>query len=189
MLKKNIREFYKQKRQNLSPQQINKDDDLMLIQFQQLQIDIPALLMTYSPLEKFNEFNPLLITDYCYFKNPNQTLFYPVINMFDDTLMSVVVNDDTEFEVNKYGIAEPINGLDMFPEEIDLILIPLLAFDKHGFRVGYGKGYYDKFLKECRDDVVKIGFSYFEPVEAIDDVHAFDVKLDYCITPNATFTF
>ena len=55
--------------------------------------------------------------------------------------------------------------------------------------MGYGKGYYDKFFKECREDVVKIGFSYFDAVDAIDDVNAFDVKLNYCITPNANYTF
>jgi 5-formyltetrahydrofolate cyclo-ligase len=189
MQKADLRKIYKEKRITLSAKEKNKLDDLLLIQFQQLLIDIPALVMTYSPFEKYNEFDPQLITDYCYFKNPNQTLFYPVINELDDTMSCEVVNDETTFELNKYGIAEPIDGLPMFPEEIDLILVPLLAFDTHGYRVGYGKGYYDKFFKECREDVVKVGFSYFNPVEAIDDINAFDVKMDYCITPTSNFTF
>ena len=68
--------------------------------------------------------------------------------------------------------------------KIDLVLIPLLCFDKKGYRVGYGKGYYDRFLAECRPDVMKIGLSIFEPVDEISDVDEFDVKMDYCITPN-----
>lgn len=189
MTKKELRKIYLDKRMELTPAQQNKLDDLMLIQFQQLDVYIPSLLMTYAPLESKNEFNTQLITDYCYFKNPEQQLFYPVINETDDCMVSIIVNDDTLFKKNKYGIDEPQDGLDMFPEEIDMILVPLLAFDRFGNRVGYGKGYYDKFLKECRHDVLKVGFSYFEPVEAIDDVNAMDVKLDYCITPSGIYHF
>ena len=188
MLKKEIRSLYMEKRTGLSVSQQEKMDDLMLIRFQQLEIDIPALIMTYAAMEKFREFDPQLITDYCYFKNPEQVLFYPVIGE-NDQLSCVVVDDNTTFVKNKFGIDEPVDGLDMFPEEIDLVIVPLLAFDRSGYRVGYGKGYYDRFLKECRDDVYKIGFSYFDPVEMIDDVHAFDVKLDCCITPDQTYHF
>lgn len=163
-------------------------DDMLLIQFQRLPIVIPALVMTYAPIERFNEFDPQLITDYCYFKNPGQVLFYPVMGS-NDELISVVVDDNTTFAVNSFGISEPVDGLDMFPEEIDLVIVPLLAFDRNGFRVGYGKGYYDKFLKECREDVIKVGFSYFDPVALIEDINAFDVKLDHCITPQHIYNF
>jgi 5-formyltetrahydrofolate cyclo-ligase len=188
MTKNDIRATYKAKRNKLHASQKEKMDDLMLIQFQQAPIDIPALVMTYAPIEKFNEFDPQFITDYCYFKNPGQVLFYPVMGA-DGELTCVVVNDNTTFATNQYGISEPVDGMYMFPEEIDLVIVPLLAFDTHGFRVGYGKGYYDKFLKECRHDVVKIGFSYFDPVDMIDDINAFDVKLDYCITPQQIYDF
>ena len=188
MLKNELRNIYKQKRTALTLAEKDKLEDMILIQFQKLNIEIPALLMTYAPLEKFNEFDPQLITDYCYFKNPRQTLFYPVIDKQTDTMDCVFVNDNTVFEKSKMGIDEPVDGLPMFPEEIDLVIVPLLAFDKEGNRVGYGKGYYDKFLKECRKDVVKIGFSFFE-AEKIDDVKNYDIKLDYCITPNKIYQF
>jgi len=188
MLKQDIRKLYIQKRLGLHVAEQLKLDDLMMIRFQQLEIDIPALVMTYAPMEKYNEFDPQGITDYCYFKNPGQVLFYPVIN--DEGAMDcVIVNDNTTFATNAFGVSEPEDGLPMFPEEIDLVIVPLLAFDANGYRVGYGKGYYDRFLKECREDVVKIGFSYFDPVDMIDDVHAFDVKLDHCITPHQTYSF
>ena len=191
MKKEDIRKIYKEKRVTLSPQLKEKMEDLMLIQFQRLVIDIPSLVMTYSPIKKFNEFDPQLITDYCYFKNPGQQLFYPVIAEHTNPLKisSVIVDDDTIFKTNKYGIEEPVDGIDMFPTEIDLIIVPLLCFDKKGNRVGYGMGYYDHFLKLCRKDCLKIGFSYFDPIEQIDDTNKFDIKLDYCITPEAIFQF
>ncbi len=189
MLKKDLRRIYKEKRNSLTFSEKEQLDDLLLIQFQKLPIDIPSLIMTYAPLEKQNEFDPLAITDYCYFKNPNQVLFYPVIDEKNKTLRSVVVNDDTFFEKNKYGIEEPVNGIDMFPQEIDLIIVPLLCLDKKGNRVGYGKGYYDKFLKKCRKDIIKVGFSYFDPIDKVEDVNQFDIKLNYCVTPKKNYIF
>lgn len=191
MKKIDIRPVYIAKRSRLILSERTKLDDLILIQFQRLKIDIPSLIMTYSPIRKTNEFDPQVITDYCYFKNPGQQLFYPV--MIDDIespqLISVIVDDDTVFQVNKYGIEEPVDGIDMFPTEIDMVLVPLLTFDKRGHRVGYGKGYYDRFLKQCRKDCLKIGFSYFEPIDHIDDTNGTDIKLDYCITPETIYQF
>lgn len=191
MKKEEIRKLYKEKRATLSPALKEKMEDLMLIQFQRLVIDIPSLIMTYSPIKKYNEFDPQLITDYCYFKNPGQQLFYPVIT--DSTnppeIFSVIVDDDTLFKPNKFGIEEPVDGIDMFPTEIDLVIVPLLCFDKRGNRVGYGMGYYDRFLKLIRKDCLKIGFSYFDPIEEIEDNCNFDVKLDFCITPETIYHF
>ena len=73
--------------------------------------------------------------------------------------------------------------------QVDLVLVPLLAFDTEGFRVGYGKGFYDRYLANCRADVVTIGFSYFGPVDKITDTGQFDVPLTYCITPQHTYEF
>jgi 5-formyltetrahydrofolate cyclo-ligase len=70
-----------------------------------------------------------------------------------------------------------------------MIIIPLLAFDEKGYRVGYGKGFYDRYLKECREDCLKIGLSYFEAVPSVDDAAEFDVPLDFCITPQRTYVF
>ncbi|MEP6677439.1 MAG: 5-formyltetrahydrofolate cyclo-ligase, partial [Ferruginibacter sp.] len=120
---------------------------------------------------------------------PDQLLSYPAIDEDTDDMLAITVTDDTLFEKRKYGIIEPIDGPGMYAQSIDLVLVPLLAFDKHGYRVGYGKGYYDKFFKECREDMLKIGFSFFEAEDAIDDVNAMDVKLDYCITPEKIYDF
>ena len=191
MKKKDSRNVFKEKRLRLLPSEIEKLDDLLLIQYQKLLIDIPSLIMTYAPVKKINEFDPQLITDYCYFKTPTQQLFYPIMvdNGNNSEMIAVIVDDNTLFETNKYGIDEPVDGIDMFSTEIDMVIVPLLCFDKKGYRVGYGKGYYDRFLKSCRKDCIKIGFSYFEPIDKIEDVDKFDVRLNYCITPHNIFTF
>lgn len=189
MNKEKLRKLYMQKRGALTVAEKSKADDLLLIQFQKLEIEIPSLIMTYAPLEKTNEFDPRLITDYCYFKNPDQVLFYPVIHPTAPVMQSVIVNDETEFELNKFGIPEPVNATPMFPEEIDMVIVPLLAYSVKGHRVGYGKGYYDRFLKDCKNDVVKIGFSYFAAEQDIEGTNGYDVKLDYCISPERIYSF
>src|SRR4051794_32873685 len=111
MKKQEIRSLYSDRRAKLPPLTRMKLDDLLLIRFQQLEIDIPSLIMTYSPIRKLNEFDPQTITDYCYFKNPGQQLFYPVMvnNGKAPQLISVIVDDETIFEPNSYGIEEPID--------------------------------------------------------------------------------
>ncbi len=100
-----------------------------------------------------------------------------------------LLTDSTKFEKNQYGISEPVDGLEVPVAKIDVVFVPLLAFDIKGNRVGYGKGFYDVFLSECRPDTVKIGLSFFEAEEAIEDVFEKDVKLHFCITPNHLYEF
>ena len=189
MTKEHLRKLYKEKRKALTDIEKLKLDDLMLIHFQLLPLDVPAHIMSYVPFEKMNEFDPQTIIDYCYFKNQHQQLFYPVVNPNSDEMKCVLVDDNSTFEPNKYGILEPVNAVTISPEELDWVLMPLLCFDVIGHRVGYGKGYYDRFLNLCREDVIKIGFSYFDAIPLIEDSNYLDVKLDYCVTPTRMYQF
>lgn len=98
-------------------------------------------------------------------------------------------DDDTLLVHNRWGIPEPDPVLSptIEPAELDAVLVPLLGYDARGHRVGYGGGYYDRFLAECRPEVIKIGLSFFEPIEAIQDLNEWDVQLDLCITPDEVY--
>ena len=100
-----------------------------------------------------------------------------------------LLTDNTKIRKNEYNIPEPIDGLEVPTSKIEVVFVPLLAFDKTGHRVGYGKGFYDKFLTECTPETIKIGLSFFEAEELIADVFESDVKLDYCVTPKGVYKF
>ena len=91
----------------------------------------------------------------------------------------------SQLKQSRFGILEPTHGIPANVNKIDLVFVPLVAYDIHGNRVGYGKGYYDRFLKEVRPDCIRAGLSFFEPAEEFSDVEAHDVPLDICFTPTA----
>ena len=103
------------------------------------------------------------------------------------SMKSYIFNEETLLKKNKYGIPEPINGKE-FKENIDVIFIPLLAYDKKGNRVGYGKGFYDRFLSNQKNNIIKVGLSFFGPEETVEKKE-FDQSLDYCVTPEKVFSF
>ena len=94
-----------------------------------------------------------------------------------------------ELKLNTYNIPEPIDGIPIANTSIDVVFVPLLAFDLKGNRVGYGKGFYDNFLADCKPETIKIGLSFFEAEAEIEDVFKNDIPLDYCVTPKQIYTF
>jgi 5-formyltetrahydrofolate cyclo-ligase len=112
----------------------------------------------------------------------------PRVNFQTNEIENLKFTKITKLVKNAWEIREPTENQLIETEKIDVVLVPLLCFDRQGFRVGYGKGFYDRFLKNCRADCLKIGLSYFAPVEEIIDTRTFDVNLDFCVTPKKIFT-
>lgn len=110
-------------------------------------------------------------------------------NFEEGTLAHFLLTDATVLKVNSLGIPEPKDGI-LIPEStIEVVFIPLLAFDHQGNRVGYGKGFYDRFLSKCNPKTVKIGLSFFTAEEQLTEVLPTDIPLDYCITPSKIYIF
>jgi 5-formyltetrahydrofolate cyclo-ligase len=128
--------------------------------------------------------------DWLRFSNPGIQLVYPKINPVDYSMQHILQEEDTYFEVNQYGIPEPINGnVEVKNFEFDVVFVPLLAIDFHGYRVGYGKGFYDRFMKNCKESCLFIGLNIFDNQIEIDDLNEYDIPLDYCISPNRLHKF
>ena len=119
--------------------------------------------------------------------NKKKKVLIPKSDFNNTTMKSFLLNDNTVLKKNNYGIAEPINN-EEFLGRIDVIFIPLVAYDLIGNRVGYGKGFYDKFLRNQNNKILRVGLSFFNPEKRIKiDEH--DENLDFCVTPNRIFSF
>ncbi|UOQ66462.1 5-formyltetrahydrofolate cyclo-ligase [Hymenobacter volaticus] len=110
-------------------------------------------------------------------------LAVPVVQPDGQSLRHYHLTPATTLVGNRWGIPEPVGAAEVFPQQFDAVLVPLLAFDEEGHRVGYGKGFYDRFLLECRPEVLRIGLSLEPPVPKITDAWLGDVQLNACVTP------
>ena len=189
MTKAEIRKEYKTLRSNISSKEKLKLDDLLLLQFQKLDCSTFQTLLTYWPMAHQNEPNTLLFSSYLRHFVPNLKMAYPKSNFETNEMDAILIDEETVYKTNELGITEPKFGEIINPEELELIFVPLFVCDKKGYRVGYGKGFYDKFLTRCNSEIFKIGFSYFEPIHKIKDINSFDVPLTCCITPDNIYEF
>ena len=180
-----LRSHYKKKRFSLTKQEV---DDLSQRVFKQLdKLNIWKLkhYHIFISILKYNELDTSFIINKL--KSEQKIIIVPKIS--NNELVHIAINDETEFGLNEYGIKEPNDGNHFIIENLDIIFIPLLAFDIEGHRVGYGKGYYDRFLKLTNNSTLKIGLSFFDPINKILDIDDNDVKLDYCVTPKQVHKF
>ena len=141
----------------------------------------------YMPIEKHREVNTKPILE-AIWSNPKQLAITSISDFFQLSMQSFLIHPDTEFQKDAWGIPSPIGAEGVAEKAIDIVIIPLLAFDLQGYRLGYGKGFYDRFLKICRKDVLKVGISLFEPEDSLP-VDPHDVKMDFCFTPSQLFEF
>ena len=187
MNKKEARKKSKEERQKLSFEQV--DEKSLAIANQLVQMDIwnKNYYHLFLPIEEQKEVNSEYILNILQAKD--KEIVVSKSDFATTSMTHYLLTDNTKIKKNVYNIPEPINGLPVPSEMIDVVFVPLLAYDKLGNRVGYGKGFYDKFLSECKPDVIKIGLSFFEPEDLIDDVFENDVKLDFCVTSERVIYF
>ena len=139
----------------------------------------------YLPIKEKNEVDTIPIINIL--NNKKKKVLIPRSDFNNTTMKSFLLNDNTVLKKNNYGITEPINN-EEFLGRIDVIFIPLVAYDLIGNRVGYGKGFYDKFLRNQNNKILRVGLSFFNPEKRIKiDEH--DENLDFCVTPNRIFSF
>ncbi|WP_422857992.1 5-formyltetrahydrofolate cyclo-ligase [Flagellimonas sp. S174] len=187
MLKHELRNNYKVKRAHLSSDEIEIKSISLVNQILQIPIWDFFYFHTFLSIVKNKEVDTLpLIT---LLQGRDKHIVVPKM-MGELSLEHYLLTDNTQLKPNKWSIPEPVDGIEIPVNKIEVVFIPLLAFDELGNRVGYGKGFYDEFLSECNPKTVKIGLSLFEAeTEQITDIRKGDIGLDYCATPNKVYKF
>lgn len=187
MTKKELRKKYKQLRNELNFESI---EDLSLrIANQCLQLPIwqHENYHVFLSIEEHKEVQTDILLHILSGKDKNIILSRTEFDTL--RMINVLLTDNVIIKKNQWNIPEPENGIIVDNQIIDVVFVPLLAYDKKGNRVGYGKGFYDVFLSECRPETLKIGLSFFEAENEISEAEEHDIRLDYCITPKNIYTF
>jgi len=187
MTKAELRKTYKLKRQELSIESI---EDLSL-QVANKLLTLPiwdySFYHLFLSIKEQKEINTDYILNILSGKDKN--IVVSKSDFSTGKMDHFLLTDNTIIKKNTYNIPEPIDGIEIPSQKIEVVFVPLLAFDEEGHRVGYGKGFYDRFLAECKPKTLKIGLSFFEAETKIKDVFDSDIALDYCVTPKQVYTF
>jgi 5-formyltetrahydrofolate cyclo-ligase len=192
MTKEELRELYRKKRRSLDPEDLDEGSRAIADRFMGLidrkEHSHVETVHSFLPIEKNREVDtwPIIRT---LRQREGARVVVSRTDFGSGTMEHYLLQEESVIAVNSYGIPEPQGGTPVPVQEIDLVLMPLLAYDEQGDRVGYGAGYYDRFLEACRDDVIKVGLSFFQPVDRIEDVGDHDIVLDHCITPERVHSF
>jgi 5-formyltetrahydrofolate cyclo-ligase len=189
MTKQELRKIYLEKRAALSEAECAQlSFQLYQNFFANIDLSFIKVLHTFLPIAAKREVDTWLIIDRIRREFPHIRLSIPKVNNKTGELENIYFEGLHQLATNAWGIQEPKQGVPTEPEKIDLVLVPLLVFDLNGDRVGYGKGYYDRFLKTCRPDCKKIGLSLFPAIEKIPS-EEYDVRLDGVVTAGGYSVF
>tara|TARA_Y100000766_G_C18760668_1_gene533250 strand:+ start:71 stop:637 length:567 start_codon:yes stop_codon:yes gene_type:complete len=183
-----VRKTYLSKRQKLSSSMFEEKSSQLIKNSIELIKNLNLkCIHCFLPIHSKYEIDTMPIIQYCWKNNINVVV--PVSNFEDATLKTAEFGPKTKTKQTKNNITEPIDPIWRKTENIDLVITPLLAFDSKGHRVGYGKGFYDRFFASLNNDVKKIGISLFEHCENIENINKQDIPLTHCVTPNKTYSF
>jgi|SRR5690606_18885535 len=184
--KKMLRLKYKKLRENLSEQFI----DEMSLQIANQALKLPIWDKTYYhiflPIPEKKEVN----TDYLMhiLQGKDKSIIVSKSDFTSGEMKHFLLQENTSLKISEYGIPEPVSGIEIVPQMLDVVFVPLLAYDEKGHRIGYGKGFYDRFLAKCRPNTLFVGVSFFEPEPEIF-FETTDVPLNFCVTPKKIITF
>lgn len=187
MDKKQLRTYYKKLRNLLTSEE--KEQKSLAIANRLLSLNIwdKTYFHLFLTIDELNEINTEYILQILMGKDKEIVISKTIFE--ERKMVHFLLTENTKIKKNEFNIPEPLDGIEVPSHKIDVVFVPLLAFDKNGNRVGYGKGFYDNFLNECKTDVLKVGLSFFAAEEKIDEVFETDIPLDFCLTPNEIYSF
>lgn len=187
MNKTELRKVYKQKRQKLSQEEIDEKSMAIANKVIHLNIWNKAYYHIFLSILHLKEINTEMIMHVL--QGKDKQIVLSKTNFEDSSMSHFLLTDSTIIKDSPFGIPEPTEGIEVPVKKIDVVFVPLLVFDNSGHRIGYGKGFYDRFLRDCRKNTLKIGLSLFEPISNIQNTHNQDIRLDKVVTPEKIFEF
>lgn len=190
MTKAELRKYYLKERLSLNDEQFARYNfDICENFFAELDLTNVKVLHSFIPMENTREPNTRIIIYKATEQYPSIKISVPKINVHTVEIDNYYYEQPGQLKANAWGIPEPQYGEPTNTEDIDMVLVPMLIADQNGHRVGYGKGFYDKFLATCKASCIPVGLCFYEPISRIDDINALDMPLKFCVTPSQVHRF
>ena len=178
MTKKEARNYFLHKRDLLSDTEIETASAQIFSQWEKSLLSNYNSFHIFLSIKEKKEIDTYPFIKYLWASH--KKVYCSKVNQ--NSLLNYELTPETRLEKSSWGIPEPVMQEPVQLPEPDCIFVPLLAYDKQGNRVGYGKGYYDRFLLSFPNSK-RIGLSFFDPVPLLEDIIPSDIPLDYIITP------
>jgi len=181
MEKQALRSLYKDLRHSLSQQEFD-------LRQQQVFQGLTSFLRAHSRIKNIHSFisiarfREIRIEE---FWTSDFQFIVPRTDFAKRSMSHYYVNENLVLVKSAYGISEPKQGDLASVEDLDLVLVPLLAYDHNKMRVGYGKGFYDGFIAQLPPTCITLGLSLFPPQKnAIQGIEPHDRALDFVLSPS-----
>ncbi|MDD3772909.1 MAG: 5-formyltetrahydrofolate cyclo-ligase [Weeksellaceae bacterium] len=185
MTKPELRSFYKKERKQFSFQQIEEKSSLILNQIKQLPIWQNTVFHCFVSIKSQNEIQTFSLIEYLL--KQKKIVAVPKVQGLE--MLTCQISSQTEWKTGSFQVPEPKNWTKIALEKIEIVFIPMLICDFKGNRIGYGGGYYDRFLSQLNPDTLKIGLNFFPPIPVEIESEKTDIPLDYCVTPDEIIRF
>ncbi|MBS9523691.1 5-formyltetrahydrofolate cyclo-ligase [Litoribacter alkaliphilus] len=188
MDKSELRKVYKSKRKYLSPEERIEKSQAVTSRFLTFLDKHPEIahIHVFLPIEKLSEIDTFGLVEKMAARGCH--LYTSVSDFATGAMQTIELEVPFEYELDSYGIPVPHHAHTTNGNAIQLVLIPLLAYDLGGNRLGYGRGFYDRFLDSLGHEVIKVGLSFFSPEESIP-AEEHDIRLDFCVSPEQLYIF
>ncbi len=187
MTKTETRRYHHDLRKQLTPQQVHNSQQGLLKHFALFDLSKVTIVHIFLSIQKLKEPATNDLVELLF--GMGKRVVVSKTNFASRQMTHWEITPNTKLETNAYGIPEPLGGSPIQPHAIDLVFVPLLGYDRKGHRVGYGQGFYDRFLSRCSPQAVFVGLSYFPPVSEITDCEPTDIRLHSCIHSNGMEQF
>ncbi len=184
MNKTELRSFYKEKRSQLGESHRTDISKSIANHLENSFSFEGELISIFLPISRLHEIDTRFILERFSLSN---TFCAPIADFQNHSMRHIELNSRTIIKENDWGIPEPTNGHAFSEKDITVVIVPLLISDLKGNRLGYGKGFYDRFLAKLRDEVSIIGINYFKPIQSLSEVSKFDVPVHYLVTGDSIF--
>ncbi|MBO4940780.1 MAG: 5-formyltetrahydrofolate cyclo-ligase [Clostridia bacterium] len=177
MTKAEIRKINKEKRKLMTEAEVKEKSLAIAKTFLDSEIYKNAkTIMVYMPIGNEVDTKEIIASAL----SDGKRIIVPVTDAKTGEITPCEINENTAFEKGAFSVFEPVEKVPADPPQIDVVLVPGIAFDKKGGRIGFGKGCYDRFLKKM--EAFKIGLCYdFQLCDEIE-AESHDIKMDFVIT-------